>query len=178
MTLYYIHGYQSSPESTKGRILSDKLGVIPLAYRKGKPEDLAIPDALQSISNSIKNDAEVTLIGSSLGGFLAVKTAQQHENVKQIILLNPALLPPETDITKITDMPSSIVEPMYDESLFHQLLPCDIQLFIGTEDTVVPNKWGITFAQQQEATIHFLKDDHRFSRYTAQLPSLIQPLLK
>ena len=36
--LYYIHGYLSEPNGTKGTILKEKLGVIPIKYGGGKKE--------------------------------------------------------------------------------------------------------------------------------------------
>jgi len=93
--LYYIHGYLSSPNSTKGTLLKKTLNAHPIKYRDCQPEELLISDCLNQISNVIKNDHEVTLIGSSLGGLLAVKTAQKNQNVKKLILLNPAIIPPD-----------------------------------------------------------------------------------
>ena len=40
--LYYIHGYQSNPNSRKGILFKEKLGVVPIKYRDCKPEDLVI----------------------------------------------------------------------------------------------------------------------------------------
>ena len=87
--IYYIHGYLSSPDSNKGVIFKEKLGAVAIKYRDCEPENLVISDCLKRISDIIKNDKNVVLIGSSLGGFLAVKTALVHSNVKKLILLPP-----------------------------------------------------------------------------------------
>ena len=80
--LYYIHGFQSSPDSNKGRIFREKLNAMAIKYRDCNPEDIVISDCLKRISDVIKNDRDVVLIGSSLGGFLASSTAINHPNVK------------------------------------------------------------------------------------------------
>ena len=74
------------------------LGAIPIAYRDCSPENLVISRCLYRISEVIKNDDQVVLIGSSLGGYLAASTALTHLTVKQLILLNPAIIPPEIDL--------------------------------------------------------------------------------
>jgi predicted esterase YcpF (UPF0227 family) len=171
--LYYIHGYQSNPQSTKGILFKKRLGAIPIHYRDCVPEDIKISDCLLRIEEYIKDDKNAILIGSSLGGFLAAKIAQNHTNVNQIVLLNPAIIPPTVDISSIKDIPRTILEDMADLTLFEKKIPATIFIFRGIEDKVVPDNWVITFAAYQEATIRFFKDDHRFSKNVKILPKLI-----
>ncbi len=63
--LYYIHGYQSDPKSTKGTLFKEKLNATAIQYRNCEPEDLIIADCLKRISDVIKDDENVVLIGSS-----------------------------------------------------------------------------------------------------------------
>ena len=91
----------SEPNSTKGTLFKEKLNSTAIKYRDCKPEELSIPDCLKRIEETIANDNDAVLIGSSLGGFLAAETALQNSNVKKIILFNPATIPPTVDITKI-----------------------------------------------------------------------------
>lgn len=172
--LYYIHGYQSSPKSNKGVIFKEKLGAEAIKYRDCEPEDLVISDCLKRISDVIKNDSNAVLIGSSLGGFLAVETALTHSNVKKLILLNPAIIPPSTDLDKHEGMPRRILEDMKDKRLFENRLKADITIFRGTEDVAVPDDWITEFAKVQKAKIILLKDDHRFSKYSASIPKIIE----
>lgn len=176
--LFYIHGYESSPDSNKGIIFREKLDAKAIKYRDCKPEDLVISDCLKRISNIIKNDTNVVLIGSSLGGFLAVETALTHPNVKKLILLNPAIIPPSTDLDKHEGVPRRILEDMMDKKLFEKKLKADITIFRGTEDDAVPDDWIAEFAKAQKAKIILLKDDHRFSRNLTKLPVIISDLLK
>ena len=175
--LYYIHGYESSPDGTKGTLFKEKLGAIPIKYRDCKPEEIIISECLNRIFDQIKQDNEVILIGSSLGGFLAAKTALLNENVKQIILLNPAILPPWVDINKIDGMPLRILQEVYDKKLLEEKISASVDIFAGTEDEIVPTEWVLEFAKAQEATVKFLHDDHRFSKHVKQFPKLISNLI-
>lgn len=175
---YYIHGYESSPESNKGVIFKEKLGAVAIKYRDCEPENLVISDCLKRISDIIKNDKNVVLIGSSLGGFLAVETALVHPNVKKLILLNPAIVPPSTNLDNHKDMPRRILEEMRDKRLFKNRLKAEIIIFRGTEDDLVPDDWILEFAKVQEAIIILLNDDHSFSRNLTKLPIIISDLLK
>ena len=174
--LYYIHGYQSDPTSTKGTLFNKTLHAKAIKYRDGKPEDLLIADCLRRIADVIKDDNEVVLIGSSLGGFLAAKTALSHP-VKHLILLNPAIIPTTVDITKIQDMPQRILFDMKDDNLFEKKMASEITILRGTKDDVVPDEWVLAFAKAQEATIRLFNDDHSFTHHMTQLPEIIAKII-
>ena len=176
--LYYIHGYQSSPDSAKGTLFQKKLNATAIKYRDCKPEDLIISECLKRISDIIKNDKVVVLIGSSLGGFLAVSTAINHSNVKKLILLNPAIIPPSTDIDKIQGLPRKIIEDMIDKRLFANKIDAEITILRGTKDELVPDSWVLEFAKAQKATVMLFNDDHMFSHNLAKLPDIISDILK
>jgi len=163
----------SEPNSTKGTLFKNNLNVKPIKYRDCKPEELVISDCLNRIQDEIKDDDNPVLIGSSLGGFLAAKTAQKNINVKQLVLLNPAIIPASYDIRMIKNMPQSILSDMQDASLFDKKIQADIFILIGTNDDVVPNSWVLEFAKTQEAKVLFLHDDHSFSNKIELLPSII-----
>ena len=175
--LYYIHGYLSNPESTKGLLLKDKLNVKPIKYRDCKPEDLVIAECLKRIYDEIKNDRKVVLIGSSMGGFLAAKTALMNKNVKKLILLNPAIIPPKVDIDKIQGMPKRILTDIKDKLLFDCKIEAEIYILVGTKDDVIPYYWSIEFAKAQEANVKFYQDDHRFFKNINNLPDIITNII-
>jgi len=175
--LYYIHGYQSDPNSTKGTLFREKLNATAIQYRDCKPEDLIIVDCLKRISDVIKDEENVVLIGSSLGGFLAASTAINHSQIKKLILLNPAIIPPSTNLDDHQSVPRSILEDMINTRLFRDKIDADITILRGTEDFIVPDSWIIKFATAQEATVKFLQDDHSFSCYLTKLPTIISGIL-
>jgi len=175
--IYYIHGYLSSPDSTKGALFKQKLNARAIRYRDCKPEELIIAECLKKIKKEIEKDDEVILIGSSLGGFLAAKTALENSDIKQIILLNPAIIPTNLDLSFFKEMPKQILLDMQDKNLFQKKIKSEIYIIIGTKDELIPLKWTIEFAVSQETTIRFLNDDHSFTNNINQLPEIITNIL-
>ena len=175
--LYYIHGYQSSPDSNKGTLFKERLNAKAIKYRDCEPEDLIITDCLKCITSEIETDDDVVLIGSSLGGLLAAKTALEHSNVKKLMLLNPAIIPPSVDINTIQGLPLRILVEMKDNRLFENKLDAEINILVGTKDDVIPVDWSVEFAIAQEASIHFLHDDHSFSYNLKRLPEIISKII-
>lgn len=177
--LYYIHGYRSSPDGDKGRLFGNALNAKAIKYRDCEPDELVISDCLERIANEIKDDKDVILIGSSLGGFLAASTAIDHSNVKKLILLNPTVIPPSANVSNdLPDVPTRIIDEMRDERLFENKIDAEITILMGTEDDVIPLEWILKFAKAQEATIRLLKDDHRFTYNLRRLPDIISEILK
>lgn len=176
--IFFIHGYQSNPQAQKAVLFKEKLNAIAIQYRIGEPQHLVISECLTNIYKSIQHEKNVILIGSSLGGFLAAKTALKQSNIKKIILLNPAIIPPSTNLDNHTDVPKKILTDMIDKNLFNKKIPAQILIIRGTQDTVVPDQWVIEFAKAQQATVIFLDDDHRLSKHLNQLPLLIQKNLE
>ncbi len=172
---YYIHGYLSSTEGDKATLLRERLQATAISYRDGPPEKLNIADAIVRIMEAIGVDSQAMLIGSSLGGLLAAKTAKQI-TVNHLILINPAIIPPFVDLSTIDDMPDHILKEMRDEQLFLSKIQTKIDILVGTNDETVPNEWSIEFAKAQQASIHFFKDDHRFSNHLNDLPKIIKDL--
>lgn len=93
--LIYLHGFNSSPTSYKARYLSNYL------HDKGLADCFRVPEldpepvkALASVQQLIETaapDADITLIGSSLGGYYATTLAQQYG--LRAVLINPAVHP-------------------------------------------------------------------------------------
>ena len=172
--IFYIHGYQSSPDGAKGALFSQTLQARALKYRDVPPEYLVINESLERIKKDINSFNEVVLIGSSLGGLLASVTALNTSNVARLFLLNPAIMPPGTDIDVINSMPKRILTDMYFPKLFSKKISSEIIIFRGTKDEVVSDEWVLPFAQFQEASVYFLSDDHRFSTRIYDIVKIIQ----
>lgn len=176
--LYYIHGYKSNPNSRKGTLLKKTLDVTPIKYREGKPEDLDISAALHRIHETLKDDENATLVGSSLGGYLAAVVSVQNDNVKNLILINPLFIPPDADTSDYDSLPKRLISEIQNtNSLFEEKIPADIFILIGTKDDLIPVDWTLQFAQANHATIQLFNDDHRFSKNLSRLPEIIKDIL-
>jgi predicted esterase YcpF (UPF0227 family) len=94
--LIYVHGFNSSPTSTKARQLYTALEAIGRASAFACP---ALPDrpsraiALLEAQMTRSPAADTTLVGSSLGGYYATWLAEQHG--VRAVLVNPAITPHE-----------------------------------------------------------------------------------
>ena len=90
----YLHGFASSPRSAKAVYLRERLRacgeelLIP-ELDGGDFEHLTITNQLRIITDAVAGKP-VTLIGSSMGGYLAALYASDHHNVDRLLLLAPA----------------------------------------------------------------------------------------
>ena len=92
--IVYLHGFASSPASSKARYFRDYLEnagarVDTPDLAAGDFEHLSITGQLAVIEEVAAGDA-VSLIGSSLGGYLAALYAARHPEVRRLVLLAPA----------------------------------------------------------------------------------------
>jgi len=96
MHYLYLHGFASSPRSTKARDLSDRFANlnIPLIIpdlNQGDFTNITLSRQLQQVEALFPPAPEpVTLIGSSFGGLTAAWLGERHLQVDRLILLAPA----------------------------------------------------------------------------------------
>lgn len=93
--LIYLHGFNSSPASYKAQYLADYL------TRRGAEKQYLVPaldyspaEALRQVQQIIEahqSNADITLIGSSLGGYYATSLVEQYG--LRAVLINPAVYP-------------------------------------------------------------------------------------
>ncbi|MFZ9407450.1 MAG: YqiA/YcfP family alpha/beta fold hydrolase [Burkholderiaceae bacterium] len=92
--ILYLHGFRSSPDSFKARLLAKALAERGLKHRFHAPALPVSPRAaLQALEAAYAPGPQDTLIGSSLGGCYATVLAARHGC--RLVLLNPALRPAE-----------------------------------------------------------------------------------
>jgi uncharacterized protein len=97
--IVYLHGFRSSPNSFKARLVGERMVEL------GRSDEWCCPmlpvsplDAVALVEAEVEARAgaaagsrEITLIGSSLGGYYATHLAEKHG--WRAVLLNPAVLP-------------------------------------------------------------------------------------
>ena len=99
MNVLYLHGFASSPQSSKAAYLQARFAEHGIAMRA---PDLNLPDfSTLTVSRMLGQVDElldgfsadpVVVVGSSLGGLVAVHTAARHpDRVRALVLLAPAL---------------------------------------------------------------------------------------
>lgn len=93
--IVYLHGFRSSPQSFKARLLDQKLHALGRGAHYLCPQLPASPAGAIALAQSLiagQAPRELTLIGSSLGGYYATWLAEQTGC--RAVLLNPAVSPP------------------------------------------------------------------------------------
>jgi uncharacterized protein len=99
MNVLYLHGFASSPQSSKATFLKQRFAERGISM---ETPDLNLPDfstltvtrMLEQVNTALDRlpTGPVVLAGSSLGGFVAVHTAARRgDRVQSLILLAPAL---------------------------------------------------------------------------------------
>lgn len=92
--ILYLHGFASSPASRKARIFQDRFRAagwdieVPNLAENGF-HDLTLTGQLDVIGRAAAG-RRVSLIGSSMGGYLAALYAARHPEVERLVLLAPA----------------------------------------------------------------------------------------
>ncbi len=98
LNVIYLHGFASSPESSKAIGIADALRPLGIETRipdLNQPSfrALTVTRMIQQVRDLIDaaEPAPVVLIGSSLGAFVAVHAAAADPRVKGLVLMAPAL---------------------------------------------------------------------------------------
>ena len=92
--ILYLHGFRSSPQSFKARLLDERLRALGRADDYLCPQLPPSPAAAIALAQSLiaaQPPEQLTLIGSSLGGYYATWLAEQTGC--RAVLLNPAVAP-------------------------------------------------------------------------------------
>jgi pimeloyl-ACP methyl ester carboxylesterase len=189
----YLHGFASSARSSKGSFLAAKLaehGVTLEAPDLNEPDfsTLTVSRMLGQVGDVIDaGGGEVALVGSSLGGFVAVQAAvQRPARVDRLVLLAPAL---DFGGNRMRELGGLGLEdwkatnkldvfhhgygrmiPVHYElyadarryDTFGATLAIPVQIFQGRRDTVLdPDSVERWAASRPNVELHLLEDDHQ-----------------
>jgi len=93
--ILYLHGFRSSPRSFKARLLGERMAALGRSAEYHCPQLPASPREATSLAEELIHGVDpeqVTLIGSSLGGYYATWIAERFGC--RAVVLNPAVKPP------------------------------------------------------------------------------------
>jgi len=196
----YLHGFASSPQSSKATFFASRLRMLGIEVDVpdlNEPDfsTLTITRMIEQVIARIdaRRDEPVALIGSSLGGFVAVQIAiQRPDRVERMILLAPALDLGGKRLAELGDRgldewrrtgytevfhyaygrPMPLHYGLYEDVRRYEgadvssTLP--IQVFQGRNDTAVDpdtvERWALA---RPNVDLHMLDDDHQLA---ASLP--------
>jgi pimeloyl-ACP methyl ester carboxylesterase len=193
MRVVYLHGFASSARSTKATFFAEKLaakGIEMSVPDLNQPDfsTLTVTRMLKQAGDAIDAAGEpITLIGSSLGGFVAVQAAVEHAaRVQRIVLLAPAL---DFDGNRLSELGDRGLDEWKSSNrldVFHyaygRVMPVQyelyadarrynafdapltqpVQVFQGRRDSSVdPDTVARWAATRPNVKLHLLDDDHQ-----------------
>ena len=193
MRVVYLHGFASSARSTKATFFAEKLaakGIEMSVPDLNQPDfsTLTVTRMLKQAGDAIDAAGEpVALIGSSLGGFVAVQAAVEHAaRVQRIVLLAPAL---DFDGNRLSELGDRGLDEWKSSNrldVFHyaygRMMPVQyelyadarrynafdapltqpVQVFQGRRDSSVdPDTVARWAAARPNVELHLLDDDHQ-----------------
>lgn len=189
MNYVYLHGFASSPSSSKATYFRQRFaerGIVLSvpALDGGNFEGLTISGQLGVVA-AAAGDGPVTLIGSSLGGYLAALYAARHPEVERIVLMAPAFCFPrrweaELGPEAFADWQRSGTRTVFhygenrerqigfaliEDGLQYEDYPapgCPSLVLHGLNDTVVPAEYSQEFARRQGCAVRLVEfaSDH------------------
>jgi predicted esterase YcpF (UPF0227 family) len=92
--ILYLHGFRSSPNSFKARVVAGKMAELGRAAELVCPQLPASPNEAMALALSLVQGVparELAIVGSSLGGYYATWLAERLGC--RAVLLNPAIVP-------------------------------------------------------------------------------------
>jgi uncharacterized protein len=184
----YLHGFASSPSSRKAQFFEERFGELGIG--------LEVPDLAENNFRNLTLTAQlnvldevcrgepVSLIGSSMGGYLAALYAARHTEVQKVVLLAPAFSFasrwPETlgeeameqwkrtntlrvfhySEGREVDLGYQLIEDAQQYEAYPEVRQ-PVLIFQGLHDTVVPPGYAERFATgHANAGLRLLDSDH------------------
>jgi len=208
--VFYLHGFASSPQSTKVRYFSDRLSEHGIRVRCpdfNQPDfsTLTLTRMLDQLATGLASlDGEpATLIGSSLGGTLAILAADRFSSqVDRLVLLAPAvmfakpghhLLPPDRidEWQRRGALPffhyaenaeRDLSFTFYEDSLEYDAYNASVSqpalIFQGVRDASVDYRTVEAFAKtRSNVTLSLVEDDHQLIAILPRIWNDVQPFL-
>ncbi|MDQ2900329.1 MAG: alpha/beta fold hydrolase [Acidobacteriota bacterium] len=201
----YLHGFASGPRSAKAHYFAARLAELGVPLRvpdlaQGDFEHLTITGQLEAVDKVVAA-GPATLIGSSMGGYVAALYAARHPQVNRLILLAPAFGLSGRWASVLGEERSREWErsgwlnvyhfgegrerrlsfALCEEGRRHEEYP-DFQqpalIFHGRNDTVVPLENSVRFARgRANVKLHPLESDHELLDVLPEIWSLSSEFL-
>jgi pimeloyl-ACP methyl ester carboxylesterase len=202
----YLHGFASSPRSRKGTLLAVLFGAHGLILER---PDLARPSfarltisaalqAMDELDDRTDRGLPWRLVGSSLGGYLAARWAEEHpQKVDRLVLLCPGFDMATTwprlvgeegmrrwreagalEFPDATGQPTPVHWGLMEDLARHPAwpeVPCPTRILHGTRDVVVPHAYSEQYAAARpHVTLVSLDDEHPLDASYARLEAEVR----
>jgi len=184
----YLHGFRSSSQSTKARLLQQAVATLPAA---GRPP-LWVPDlphrpaeAIARVADRVMRDgdpARTTFVGSSLGGYYATHLAERFG--ARAVMINPAVRPyadlrpyAGTQVNLYSAETFEVTDAHFAELLALRVeritRPSRYLLLVETGDEVLDYREAVAF---YGGAWQFVQGggDHAYRGFAAQIPAILR----
>jgi hypothetical protein len=199
MRFVYLHGFASSPRSSKAVAFESALARAGIALEvpaldEGDFEHLTISRQLALIGRTLHGE-RVCLIGSSMGGYLAALYAAGHPEVSGLVLLAPAFGMAERWDSRINEPKPVAIEVFHygdramrrvhygliEDALRYPAMPDFHQpalIYHGIRDQVVPAENSRAFvATHTNASLTELDSDHELLNVQLEIAGSALPFI-
>jgi hypothetical protein len=196
MQVLYLHGFASSPQSSKATFLARKFaerGIQVIVPDLNEPNfsTLTVTRMLQQVEKALaSSEGPCVVVGSSLGGFVAVQAALRYpDRITRVVLLAPALDFDGNRLSELGDRGLEAWKASNELAVFHygygRMMPVHyelyadarkynafqasllqpVQVFQGWLDTAVnPDTVERWASARPNVELHMLDDDHQLLR--------------
>ncbi len=181
--ILYLHGFCSSPESWKAKLLGDAMRARGLADRFFCPALSPVPnEAIAQAENILRSqNGPLTLVGSSLGGFYSTYLTEKHD--LRAALINPAVVAPLSLNAYIGTQQNLHTGETFEFTAEHieqlralecgTITPERYLLLVETGDEVLDYRQAVARYAGCRQEI-FPGGDHSFTRFPDLLPQLFE----
>ena len=183
-TIVYAHGFKSSSHSRKATQLRDyflahNTGIDFYAPNLSFEPDIAITQLMRSCANIAADD--LTLVGSSLGGFYAQVIAEKR--ACRAVFLNPSIRPFDTLAQYLGPQKNLYTGEVFEFTVKHVKILRDLfvaqithreryLLIVETGDEVLDYRAAVT-CYAGAAQIVIKGGDHELTSFPAHIPALL-----
>lgn len=179
--IVYLHGFNSSPQSHKARVLGRYMAERGLAGEFACP---ALPpeadEAMRIIRQTVKGKPRICYVGSSLGGFYATHLVERDGG--RAVLINPAIDPHEGLRAYLGPQKNLYTGVGYQLTEGHleqwrrlwvpQITPERYLLFVETGDEVLDYRRAVErYAGAEQVVVH--GGDHSLQSFPEQLARIL-----
>ena len=181
--ILYLHGFCSSPESWKARLLADTLSGRGQGDRVFCPFLSHVPHEAIAQAEAIigRQAGPLTVVGSSLGGFYATWLAEKFD--LRAVLINPAVVAPIALEEYIGTQTNLHTQETFEFTAGHvaqlhalempRVTPGRYLLMVETGDEVLDYRQAVArYAGCRQVVLE--GGDHSFTRFPDCLPQLLE----
>jgi predicted esterase YcpF (UPF0227 family) len=182
--ILYLHGFRSSPQSMKARLMGERMAALGLGADYLCPQLPASPKQAMALALALVDGVPagaLTIVGSSLGGYYATWLAERLGC--RAVLLNPAIVPRQ-DLQKYVGVSTQFHsdEPFeFKQEYIDELQALDVArisrperyyLIAATGDEVLDYRDMV--AHYRDARQHVIPgSDHGISEFADYLPEVL-----